>query len=64
METFANDFVPGAWRGTRQRRALQNFFIRLAHAISKPAISVPGKPRFSLKQGLPFIQQLIISALF
>jgi hypothetical protein len=64
METFANDFVPGTGRGTRQRRALQDFFIRLAHAISKPAIGAAGKPRFSLKQGLPFIRQLIVSALF
>ena len=39
VQAFANHFVPRARRGTRQRRAFQDFLIRLAHAISKAAIS-------------------------
>jgi hypothetical protein len=33
----------GVGRGARQRRALQNFFIRLVHANSKAAIDASGK---------------------
>jgi hypothetical protein len=49
---------------TRQGRALQDFFIRLTHPNSKAAITGGGKRRFSLKQVLPIMCELIISALF
>jgi hypothetical protein len=55
MKAFTNYFVAHAGRGTRQGRALQDFFIRLAHADSKAAIDGGGKRRFSLKQVLPIM---------
>jgi hypothetical protein len=49
---LADQFVPRVRRRTRQRIAVQDFLIRLAHGVSKPAFAPVGKRRFYRKTGL------------